>query len=417
MEESNRGSARVQLALPIRVRGISTTNKFFDETTETILISKHGFMTKIKNLVELDAEVHVVSTKKDVAGTFIVVWVNTRDQDGFHHLGLQLIEAEGDMWEVHFPDSQGPEGEASTEAWLECLRCHQKQLGTVPLTELEYLDKGVHVARPCDKCKSTTAWEFAVEDRAATASPPAAGPAAQGVIAPYESVFDEPAPAPAKPAGERPPGPDPRGRRRAALKLTLKVLRELYGTTVEDICETINVSRNGAYFLTGQNYHVGETLKVHLPYKKGSLNLPVLANVVRQDSSKGSFYHAVAVHMEEAVFIPGLEDPNEPSPTAQKKADQRSRSRVPLKFPIKVTRQIQGKAVEDFGETINISRTGAFFRTSQNYKVGELVEIIMPYKKGEMAIPVSARVVRQQELKDSVENGVAIAMGDAIKSS
>jgi len=91
------------LALPIRVRGMSTENKFFDESTQTILISQHGCMTRIKNLVELDSEVHVVSTKNDVAGTFSVVWVNTTDREGFYHLGLQLLQAEGDMWGIRFP--------------------------------------------------------------------------------------------------------------------------------------------------------------------------------------------------------------------------------------------------------------------------------------------------------------------------
>ena len=90
---------------------------------------------------------------------------------------------------------------------------------------------------------------------------------------------------------------------------------------------------------------------------------------------------------------------------------------MPLKFPIKITRQLDGKAIVDLTETINISRAGAYFRTSQNYQLAEIVQIIMPYKPGEMAIPVSARVVRIDQLKDSYQNGVALAIGEAAKSA
>jgi len=414
MTEEHRRTTRVQIAMPIRVRGMSTENKFFDETTETILVSRHGLMTRIKNVVELDTEVHVVNTQNDVAGTFTVVWVDRRDRNGFHNLGLQMLESEAEMWGIHFPDTRDLEEESSTQAWLECTRCHQKKLGTVPLTELEYLDRGVFVARPCDKCKATTAWEFTVEDKPET-------PSAASEVAPIppdvllganENVLDTSS---NTPAGTRRVGVEQRARIRAPLKLTIKVVRDLYGISVEDIGETINVSRNGAYFLTGQNYHVGETVKVHLPYRKGSLNLPVMAKVVRQDQPKGSFYKAAAIHMEEGVQIEGLEDSHGPAPAARKKVDQRARSRVPLKFPIKVSRQIQGRAEDDFGETINISRSGVYFRTSQNYKVGEIVQIVMPYKQGEIAIPVSAKVVRQDRVKDSFQNGVALDLEAAKK--
>ena len=413
MDVSRRRSARVQLALPIRVRGMSTTNKFFDETTETILISKDGFMTKIKNLVELDSEVHVVSTKNDVAGNFNVVWVNTRGRDGFHHLGLQVIHAEGDMWGVHFPATQSPEDEATSQAWLECTRCHQKQLGTVPLTEMDYLDKGVLVARPCVNCKATTAWAYTEEGETTAAASEVAPVPPETLLAPFETVFVTP-PTPA-PVARRPTSANDRARLRSSLKLPIKITRDIFGTPIVDLCETIDVSRNGACFLTCHNYYLGETVQVILPYKEGSMNLPVLAKVIRKDQPRGAFDHAVAIQMEEAVYIPALEDLTPPAPVEKKKVEHRSRSRVPLKFPIKVIRQIHGETVEDLGETINISRAGACFQSSQSYDVDEIVQVIMPYKPGDVAIPVSARVVRQDAMKGSMNRAVAIRMGEPEK--
>ena len=229
---------------------------------------------------------------------------------------------------------------------------------------------GVTLARQCDRCKGTTTWEFTVESEAA-------------------------------PAAEREPGADLRNSTRAPLKLTVKVMRQLNGANIEDVCETINVSRNGVYFLTSQNYQVGELIKIDLPFKKGDLALPVGAKVVRQDQPKGTLQHAVAVHTETAVSLP----------EKKRDVDLRTKGRVPLELSIKVTRQIYGTTVEDFSQTINISRTGAYFQTPQNYNVGEIVQVVLPYKEGQQAIPVPARVIRIDQQRGSYYRAVALHMG------
>jgi Tfp pilus assembly protein PilZ len=88
-----------------------------------------------------------------------------------------------------------------------------------------------------------------------------------------------------------------------------------------------------------------------------------------------------------------------------------AKGRAPLELPVKVTRQIYGTTLEDFSETINISRTGAYFQTSQNYNVGEIVQVVLPYKEGQQAIPVSARVIRIDQRPGSYYRAVAIYMG------
>src|SRR5579864_3485386 len=157
---------------------------------------------------------------------------------------------------------------------------------------------GVTLARQCDRCRATTTWEFTVESDTA-------------------------------PAAEREPGSELRNSMRAPLKLTVKVMRQLNGANIDDVCETINVSRNGVYFLSSQNYQVGELIKIHVPFKKGDPALPIGAKVVRQDQPRGTLQHAVAVHMETAVSLP----------EKKRELDLRTKGRVPLELSIKVTRQ------------------------------------------------------------------------------
>ena len=75
--------------------------------------------------------------------------------------------------------------------------------------------------------------------------------------------------------------------------------------------------------------------------------------------------------------------------------DQRLKGRAPIHLAIKIIRTKYGMPTFDICETINVSRTGVYFTTEQGYEVGETVEVILPYHPDSVAIPVQARVVRQ----------------------
>ena len=258
------------MAIPIRVRGMSVENKFFDEKTETELVGPQSVVTRLQNLVELETELHVLSLKSNLGGTFRVVWVDTVGKDGFHNLGLELNQAEGDMWKIQFADSGEAAGPA--EGWIECQRCHQRLKAPVPEARTEYFVQGFLISRPCDRCKATTPWAFSID--------------------PAEETPGR------KAGGKR--GKEMRRKGRVPLRMKIKVVRDSFGFRFEDICTTLNVSRGGACFVTPHQYAVGETLKVFMPYKEGELGIPVAARVVRRDPVKGSPNHAIAIQLEEA---------------------------------------------------------------------------------------------------------------------
>lgn len=288
MGEMPRRSDRVEMSIPIRVRGMSVQTKFFDEQTQTDLLSKHGFLTHLRSLVELESEIHVTSLKNNAAGTFRVAWVNTRGQEGFHNVGLELVESDGDLWEVMFPPERPEDHEAVAQAWLECQRCRQKLLTPVPEAEYEHLCEGFLIAKPCERCKATTPWEFTSEGE-----PPSN--AAQPQEAALEPGFESAGKAPASGSET---GLEHRRRGRAPLEMRIKVTRRKHGITMEDFCDTANVSREGVYFLTDGNYTRGESVEVVLRYKEGDLNIPSKARVVRCDQPKDSALHGVALHLE-----------------------------------------------------------------------------------------------------------------------
>ncbi len=272
MFEKKRRSDRIQVAIPVRVRGMSIATKFFDEETQTTWLSQYGLMTRLRNLVDLEAEVHVTNLQNAVAGTFRVAWVNTRAQDGYHEVGLELNEAEGDLWGIHFPPGEISPEETIAPVWLECQKCHEHKLAPVPEAEFEYLREGFLIARHCSRCRATTPWEFAVE--------------AEIVVEPGDVSKTR------KKADK-----ELRGKGRAPIKMKIKVIRRSFGMPFEDICVTDNVSRNGVYFFSSQLYDVGEQIAVVMPYKEGDVAIPVPANVVRMDRKKNLAEHGIAAQL------------------------------------------------------------------------------------------------------------------------
>ncbi len=258
---------RVRVGMLIRVRGMSAEQKFFDEETETLILSGHEVMARIHSLPELDSEIHITSLKNGAAGIFRVSWLGVEPQDGAHDIGLEKMEAEGDLWEMDFPAAAGPEEETLPQCRLECRGCHEKVLSAVPEAEEEFIRQGFRVARPCDHCKATTAWEFAAEESA-------------------EAERETGAPA-----------VDLRGKGRAPLRIQLQITRRRFGTPMDEVCHTENVSRTGAYFFSGHRYEVGEFVRVVLPYKEGDLAIPVPARVVRVDKPSSGDYHGVAINL------------------------------------------------------------------------------------------------------------------------
>jgi len=282
VEEKMRRRDRAQVAIPIRVRGMSVENKFFDEETETKWVSNRILMTRIRNRVNLEADVQVTNLENKVEGLFRVIWMNNPNQDQFHDVGLELMEPERDLWEIEFPAAQpGQDGEGA-RVWLECQLCHQTILGSVPEAEDEYLSEGFLLARSCERCKATTPWDL-TSDPQSTAAPKAAAEAAKKKN--LEAM---------------------RAKGRAPIKMKIKVTRDMLGAVLDDIGDTVNVSASGVCFVSSQLYEVGSTVKVILPYNPGEMGLPISALVVRRSKGAESSSHLVALHFDNPIKEEGI---------------------------------------------------------------------------------------------------------------
>jgi len=273
-----------EVRIPIRVRGMSQEHRFFDEQTSTTRITQDFIVILLRDLVDLDTELHIANAQTQIGGTFRVAWINTCLNQDFYSVGLELLDPEGEIWEPESMQDGLVTGDAAPVVLLECLRCHQRVSAPLPEAETESLGEGFTIARHCDTCKATTGWAYQVSEPSAAEAPSA-----------VELTPDAEATSSSLPSAEA--SKDNRLKGRAPIHLPVKIVRNKYGRLISDICETLNVSRTGVYFATNQRYEVGETLEVIMPYDPDGVAIPVQAVVVRQDEQPGTYQKRVAVQL------------------------------------------------------------------------------------------------------------------------
>ena len=248
--------------IPVRVRGLSAENKFFDEEAEAQVLSSRSLLLRLKNPVTLETDIHITLPETSGEGSFRVFWALRNPIGGVFPCGAEALDFKGTL-----PSPEGPNPEEAVEraayTWLKCRRCNETQAISLLDVEPQYLTIGFEISRMCDNCQSETQWDFAAQDELE----------------------------PQKPSVER------RGIGRAPLAMKLMVTRWRFGAPVEEVCDTLNVSREGAYFLSDQIYEKGEEVEIVLPYQEGHPSIKLPAVVVRIDDTDGSHLRGVAIHI------------------------------------------------------------------------------------------------------------------------
>ncbi len=282
MERRHQVAGTPAIAVPIRVRGMSHEGRYFDEETETARLAGEFIVVRLRSLVDLESEVHILNACTQVGGNYRVVWIHRPAGADSYSAGLEMLDAEGDIWGPDSGPAADPVGFAPPSVVLECRRCHRKVATPVPEADAEYVSEGFSIALACDACKATTTWAFASGEVADPALPAATNPGeTAGQTSPRPRVFTR----------------DERTKGRAPLKILVKIIRSKFGKSFFDICETQNVSRTGFYFNTDQGYDVGESVEVVMPYRADSEGIHVQAQVVRVDNLKDTYRKGVAIQL------------------------------------------------------------------------------------------------------------------------
>jgi len=186
------------------------------------------------------------------------------------------------------------------------------------------------------------------------------------------------------------PGSEGRERPRVRTELAIRVRQIGPPRESMEITTTLDVSRNGVLFRTRQPYEMHSTVWVIVPYDPKSMggDVEFPATVVRIDNAADGTAE-VAVRFHSARSDPTPVNVRERS-VMQLPTERRAKDRSKLMLPIRV----RGENGSEVTETVDVSRTGALFRATRSYAVGQHVRVAVPFKETETPEEIDCRVVR-----------------------
>lgn len=99
--EKKRRTQRVQIMMPVIVRG-TAKGQVFEEKTQTITVNAHGCLVLLKTTIERTQEVMLVNSKTAEELPCQVMFIGQRDGDRMQ-VGLQFAERSPLFWRIMFP--------------------------------------------------------------------------------------------------------------------------------------------------------------------------------------------------------------------------------------------------------------------------------------------------------------------------
>jgi PilZ domain len=100
-ESERRRSVRVNIAMPVLVRGKKGTQPF-EEEAMTVSVSAHGCMVRVANSVARGQEVAIVNKRTAEELPCTVTFLGQRD-GGKIEVGVEFAEASPLFWRIAFP--------------------------------------------------------------------------------------------------------------------------------------------------------------------------------------------------------------------------------------------------------------------------------------------------------------------------
>ena len=101
IQAERRRTQRVQIAMPVMVRGLNG-QKAFEEETQTVSINAHGCMLRLAAQVARSQEVHIVNPKTAEELPCKVTFLGQRDAEK-PEVGIEFTEPSPLFWRIAFP--------------------------------------------------------------------------------------------------------------------------------------------------------------------------------------------------------------------------------------------------------------------------------------------------------------------------
>lgn len=171
---------------------------------------------------------------------------------------------------------------------------------------------------------------------------------------------------------------DQRFRQRVRMDMPVRVRQVPPPRETTEIRTTLDVSRNGILFRTRETYELNSLIWVTMPYtadaqvKDPEFPATVVRVIKLQDGDTEigvQFHSAHADRWHHSIYAKTL-----PKPVTS--TEKREKKRVRMTLPVRV----RSGMLLDESVTLDVSRTGILFVSSQSYSVGQKVFVVIPFQ-------------------------------------
>jgi len=354
-----RSSGRIPKQLPILLIGSDLDGRVFSEPTTTVLLSLHGAGILSRHKLSPEQELVLRWPEKNREAEIRVVG-HLGSQSGQHTYGVAFFDEDLNFWEIDFPPVSASEMALGVLP-LVCSICNTLEKIDDTSVEADVCATNDGVLRSCKLCGTATLWKPAqnatnqqsippesaqLQLFSASATPPSAPPSTPIPVPPTNSIPVPPAPPPTPPP-VLPPAPP-----------------SFYAQSSSSVQDHLSPSES--------------------PASPASAVPPEPRRVSPE------------VRREPRIAVLTMSPPAPDNP-AFPRINRRKHPRVKVSYSACIRHSDRG---EDIVACEDMSKGGLRFKSPKKYYAQSLVDVAVPYQKGQPAIFVPGLIVFVEELPE-----------------
>jgi hypothetical protein len=349
-----RSTGRIPKQIPILLIGSDLDGRVFSEHTTTVLLSLHGAGILSRHKLSPEQELVLRWTEKNREAEIRVVG-HLGSQSGQHTYGVAFFDPHLNFWQLDFPPISAIENELGLIS-IVCTSCNSSDKIDDSSIEADVLATSESVVRFCKHCGTTTLWKSALNIMSQTPvtadksqlslfSAPASPPSALAPV-PVSNSVQAPAAPPLPPPADPP---------------------SFYA-------QPYSSARNSAQ-------------PQPTSYAPGTVN---------PASPEPQTELQAEPRTEPRTAVLTLSPPAPDNP-AFPRVNRRKHPRVKVKYSACIRHPERG---DDIVQCEDMSKGGLRFKSPKKYYAQSLIDVAVPYEKGQPAIFVPGLVVFVEELPE-----------------
>ncbi len=150
------------VTVALQVQGTTEEGDAFECLGYATCINRFGAQIKIDQPLKPARQFHLTNLDNGAKGDFRIVGILRSTSAGPVEFGVEALGDYPTFWGIEFPPQ--PKKLSEPRALLECRRCHTVKFLPLSFSEVDVLESGGVLLRPCSACASLTSWGYAMQD-------------------------------------------------------------------------------------------------------------------------------------------------------------------------------------------------------------------------------------------------------------